>query len=356
MAQGGEKEEGLTLDQVDLRLKGLTLSGRMRFASLKHPKVQFFLSSPSLDLDQFRVIPNPLAGGIAWASPETKGQKLPSPVSRDVGGRRLEVRSPSHIQYPPSSRPSGFSADGKVQVAHLRISGLTFQNLASDILYRQAVLRLRRLTASLDGGKLWADLEIDLSRKYPRLALSSHLEGVKTGPLFQALKQPAWSLEGVLNLRSTITLQGPTPWGLGTASGWGSLTLENGRVKGSKAFDRLVEAFASFLRSAGGEGRLQKFDRLQGAFTLEKGFVQTRDLSVSKGGWQLLASGTLGLLDSSLDFDLVAKLPQATLTAKLSGTVAEPLVVPKGGHLRKRVEIELPRRKGLKGLLKELFQ
>ncbi|MFN3477582.1 MAG: hypothetical protein ACK4Z6_08565, partial [Candidatus Methylomirabilales bacterium] len=70
----------------------------------------------------------------------------------------------------------------------------------------------------------------------------------------------------------------------------------------------------------------------------------------------LLAAGTLGLLDSSLNFDLVAKLPRATLAAKLSGTVAEPLVVPKVGHLRKRVEMELPRRKGLKNLLKELFQ
>ncbi|MFN3477581.1 MAG: AsmA-like C-terminal region-containing protein, partial [Candidatus Methylomirabilales bacterium] len=139
------------------------------------------------------------------------------------------------------------------------------------------------LTACLEGGRLWADLEINFSWKYPSLTLSSHLEGVKTGPLFQALKEPAWNLDGILNLRSTITFQGPTPWGLGTASGWGSLTLEKGRLKGSKAFDRLVEAFASFLRLERGEGRLQEFDRLQGEFALEKGFVRTRNLSVSKG-------------------------------------------------------------------------
>lgn len=354
--KGRQKGEGLVFDQVSLDIKGLKLSGHMRLAALKHPKVQFFLSSPSLDLDQLRAGPPPSPhpsplrgegqgrGGIAWASLKTEEQKLPS-----------QALQPD-IWHPTSSIPSGFSADGKIQVAHLRVSGLTFQNLTSDVLYNQAVLRLRRLTASLDGGRLWADLKIDLSRKYPSLALSSHLEGVKTGPLLQALKEPAWSLDGILSLRSTLTFQGPTPWGLGTASGRGSLIIEKGRFKGPKSFDRFVEAFASFLRSEGGKSRLQEFDRLQGEFTLEKGFVRTKDLTLSKEGWQLLAMGTLGLLDSSLDFDLVAKLPRATLTAKLSGTTAEPLVVPKGGRLRRRVETELSKRKGLKNLLKELFQ
>jgi hypothetical protein len=69
----------------------------------------------------------------------------------------------------------------------------------------------------------------------------------------------------------------------------------------------------------------------------------------------------LGLLDSSLDFDVVAKLGRTTIEAKVTGTTNQPIVVPKLGRLQRKIETELDKAlpgeqgKGLKGLFKGLF-
>jgi hypothetical protein len=71
--------------------------------------------------------------------------------------------------------------------------------------------------------------------------------------------------------------------------------------------------------------------------------------------------GSLGLLDSTLDFDVVAKLGRTTVEAKVTGTTSQPIVVPKLGRLQQRIETELDKAlpdqqgKKLKDLLKGLF-
>jgi hypothetical protein len=71
--------------------------------------------------------------------------------------------------------------------------------------------------------------------------------------------------------------------------------------------------------------------------------------------------GSLGLLDSSLDFDVVAKLGRSTLEAKVTGTTSQPIVVPKLARLQRKIETELDKAlpgeqgKSLKDLFKGLF-
>jgi hypothetical protein len=84
-------------------------------------------------------------------------------------------------------------------------------------------------------------------------------------------------------------------------------------------------------------------------------------LTLTKPEGTITAIGALGLLDLSLDFDVVAKFGRATMEAKVTGTTAQPVVVPKVARLQRRFETELDKvlpeaqSRPLKELFKGLF-
>ena len=106
---------------------------------------------------------------------------------------------------------------------------------------------------------------------------------------------------------------------------------------------------------------IAEFEKLTGTYTLENGILRTKDVTLTKAEGTVTASGALGLLDSSLNFDVVAKLGRATVEAKLAGTTAQPIVIPKLGRLQRKIEGELDKAlpggqsQGLKDLFKGLF-
>jgi len=328
--RGRWEEKGLTLDDISLVLKQLQLEGSASIISLRGPKVQFSFSSPSLELDKLLAGTSSHAAGVAWAAMVGSGTSISSSES--------------------------FAAQGKIRVTNVRWGDLVLHDLASEVLYSQETLRLRRLTASLYGGRLWADALVNLSSELPSLAGTLRLEGVRTEPFFKILKERRWSLDGTLHLASTIRLQG---WALGSASGQGSLAIHGGRLRGYKPLERLSSALSPLVAPYGLALRLEEFDSVKGHFVLAKGFLRTEDLILSREEGELSAMGRFGLLDQSLDFDVTAKTPKAILQAKLLGTVAEPVVVPKAAHLKQRIKIELrklDRRKGLKDLFRSIFK
>ena len=101
---------------------------------------------------------------------------------------------------------------------------------------------------------------------------------------------------------------------------------------------------------------------MSGHYTGDKGVLRTTDLMLTKPEGTVTAAGTLGLLDSALDFDVVAKFGRSTVEAKVTGTTAEPIVVPKLAKLQRRLENELDKvlpegqSQGLKDLLRGLFR
>jgi hypothetical protein len=165
-----------------------------------------------------------------------------------------------------------------------------------------------------------------------------------------------------LNLDGTVSFVGfSSPEILGSAAGGGSLLLKDGRLVGYQPLDRLSEVIAPILATQGVRVRLNEFDQVSGHYSLDKGVLRTKDLTLTKAEGTVTAMGSLGLLDSSLDFDVVAKLGRATVEAKVTGTTSHPIVVPKLGRLQRRIETELDKAlpdrqgKGLKDILKGLF-
>jgi len=112
---------------------------------------------------------------------------------------------------------------------------------------------------------------------------------------------------------------------LGSAAGSGSVQLRNGRLTDYRPLDRLAELVAPVLAAQGLRVRLNEFDHVSGHYTVDKGVLRTTDLTLTKPEGTVTAVGTLGLLDSALDFDVVAKFGRSTIEAKVTGTTAQPI-------------------------------
>jgi AsmA protein len=327
---------------VTVILKDVRVDGSVRVPDLSVPRIAFTATSPKVDLDRLLAKP---AGKGAWLAPATAYAAGPP-------GRRAEARTAG----------PGLAAQGRVTVGDLKVQGLSLTAVQADLRYQEGVFQLPDVQANAANGRIRAKGEMDIRARLPRVALTSKLDSLATEPLVRALALGPWTLQSTMTLDSSTNFAGLSkPEILGSAAGDGSLLLTEGRLLGYKPLDRLSEVISPILASQGIQVRLNEFKQVSGHYTLDKGILRTKDLTLTNAEGTVTAVGSLGLLDSSLDFDVVAKLGRSTLEAKVTGTTSQPIVVPKLGRLQRKIETELDKAlpgeqgKSLKDLFKGLF-
>jgi len=204
--------------------------------------------------------------------------------------------------------------------------------------------------------------EVDFRPALPRVMVTTKVAGVATEPLIKALALGPWSLQSVLTGETALTFAGLSgPAALGSASGNGVVDVRDGRLRGYEPLERLAEVVRPILAAQGVHARLNEFQQITGRFTVDKGTLRTTDLTLTKAEGVVTAAGSLGLVDSALDFDVTVRLGRTAVDAKVTGTTRQPIVTPKLGRLRQRLEREidkaLPRGqgKGLTDLFKGFF-
>ena len=337
--QGQRENAGLRLTNVTMTVRETTLEGTLHLPDVKRPRITFSAASPRMNLDRLLAVPAQRAWfrpGLAWAAaPRAEGSASAAP---------------------------GLSAQGRVSIGELTYQGVTWSGVEADVQYEGGVLRLPDLRASVAEGKLRASGEFDLRPKTPRVTLTSRLEKAATAPLVKALALGPWTLASDLDLDGQWEFSGVAwPEAVGSLVGTGSLQLRNGRLSNYRPLDRLAEVASPVLAAQGVYVRLNEFDQVNGHYTVDKGILRTTDLTLTKPEGTVTAAGTLGLQDSALNFDVVAKFGRATIEAKVTGTTAQPTVVVKLSRLQQRIEKELDKAfpegqsQGLKDLLKGLF-
>jgi len=338
--QGQREDPGIRFTKLALRFRDTTVDGTLLLPDLKVPRLSFTVTSPKVNLDRLVAPPASkqagLAGGVAWAATAERGDS--------------------------KAGTSILTAQGRLNIGELNYRGLAWSAVRADIRYQGGVVQLPEVQATFMNGRLVAKGEVDLRAKTPRVSLTSRLEHVATEPLGKALALGSWKLTSDLSSENQVEFTGlALPEIVGSATGSGSIQLGQGRLTDYRPLDRLAEVVTPVLAAQGVRVRLNEFEKLSGHYTLEKGILRTKDLVLTKTEGTVTASGALGLLDSSLDFDVVAKLDRATVEAKVTGTTAQPIVIPKLARLQRRIEGELDKilpgeqGKGLKDLFKGLF-
>jgi AsmA protein len=344
--EGQRQDQGVHLRKLILTLKDMTLEGSARLPDIATPRITFTATAGTLDLNRLLARP-PLKQ--AWLIPA-------------VANAAVSAANPRPMSAGTKPAGAAFAAQGRITVGDLRYGGLALTAVQADVRYRDGLVQLPDLRADFMKGKLTAKGEVDLRPKVPRVALTSRLDNAATEPLVRALALGTWTLRSALNADGDVSFVGFTsPEILGSAAGGGSLLLRDGRLDGYKPLDRLSEVIRPILAAQGVRVRLNEFDQVSGHYTLDKGVLRTKDLTLTKPEGTVTAIGSLGLLDSSLNFDVVAKLGRTTVEAKVTGTTSQPIVVPKAIRSQERIEIQLDKGrpdqkgKGLKEIFKGLF-
>jgi AsmA protein len=334
--QGQREGEGLRLTNFTITFRDTTLAGTAHLPDVKVPRIAFTATSARLNLDRLLAAPAKRAWlwpSLAWAAAASRGASTP-PVSSLI-------------------------AQGKVSLGELTYQGVTWSAVEADLQYQGGILRLPDVRADFAQGRLRANGEADLRQSTPRVSLTSRLEKAATEPLLKALAVGPWTLKSGLDVDGQFQFAGVAlPDILGSAVGGGSLQLRSGRVIDYRPLDRLAEMVTPILAAQGVRVRLNEFDQVNGHYTVDKGVARTTDLTLTKPEGTITAVGTLGLLDSALNFDVVAKFGRSTIEAKVTGTTAQPVVVPKLNRMQQKIEREidkaLPGEKGKD--LKEIFR
>ena len=340
--EGRREDQGVNLPKFSLLLKDAKVDGSLRIPDLSTPRMTFKAASDRVDLDRLLAKP---AAASAWLAPALAYAVAPSRPA-------AETRTTG----------SGLAAQGRVNIDDLRYQGLTLTAFQADLRYQDGVVQLPDVQANVANGKIRAKGEVDLRSKLPRIALTSKLDSLATEPLVRALGLGPWTLQGTLTFDGNVNFAGVSkPEALGSAAGDGSLQLKDGHLIGYKPLDRLSEVIGPILASQGTHVRLNEFEQVSGHYTLDKGILRTKDLTLTKAEGTVTAVGSLGLQDSGLNFDVVAKLGRTTIEAKVTGTTSQPIVVPKLGRIQQKIETEIEKAapgeqgKGLKDLFKGLF-
>jgi AsmA protein len=337
--EGRREDQGVNLPKLTVTLKDVKVDGSLRIPDLGAPRIAFTATSAKVDLDRLLTKP---AGKSAWMAPAVAHAAAPPRPG-------VEARTAG----------PGLAAQGRVNIGDLRYQGLTLNAFQADIRYQDGLVQFPDVQANVANGKIRAKGEADLRSKLPRIILTSKLDNLATEPLVRALALGTWTLQSTLSFDGTANFAGLSkPEILGSATGDGSFLLRDGRVLGYKPLDRLSEVIAPILASQGIRVRLNEFEQVSGHYTLDKGVLRTKDLTLTKAEGTVTATGSLGLQDSSLNFDVVAKLGRTTIEVKVAGTTSQPIVVPKLGRIQRKIETELD--KALPGeqgkVLKDLFK
>ncbi|MCZ7624477.1 MAG: AsmA-like C-terminal region-containing protein [Candidatus Methylomirabilis sp.] len=122
----------------------------------------------------------------------------------------------------------------------------------SDLDYCCRLLTIRRLRGGLYGGTLSGGGAIDWRGSTPRTTVATHLDGVQTEPLLNAIQEPRWTLHGVMTLDSKIEIAGQLGSGaLARTSGQTDVAVTNGRVTGYTPLERLSKTADPILKGLG---------------------------------------------------------------------------------------------------------
>jgi uncharacterized protein involved in outer membrane biogenesis len=308
-------------------IKGVRFEGKGTVKNFFSPHVTFSLAAPKLDLKRL----------LSWSS---------APLV--LGRAAWAAVRPSHQD------PAGgwLHAAGQVKVGVLQWADLELHDLTAALMYQPGMLRLQDLIATLYGGSIKLDGEME--EESARIHFRPRLEGVKIQPLLKTLFEPSWSLQGLLSLEGNVRgpLGGPLRTFLSRATGEGRFRVRDGRLADLRPVEELKRVLAPLAKSIPLD--FERFDQLQGTYILHGGYLKTKDLTMIQGENKVTAVGQFAFADSSLDFDVTATTPLLRLEAKVTGTMADPTIAPTGGALRRRIEMEMSKEQKKK--IQEFFQ
>ena len=284
--------------------------------------------------------------------------------------------------FPPvraETKPIAISGD--VTVAKMRVNDLTLENLKSNITFRDKLLTLDPLSASLYGGRLSGSATVNLKPDPAVFTLHTHLDKVESELLLAAATPLRKVVSGPLTAETQLEFSPkPNEDFARTLKGTVQFQLTQGKLLPLNMLSEL-NTLARFLKPVSTNTANTPFLGMKGTFQINNGAAETQDLRLELNRAAALITGSLNLADQTLDLRMLTTLnkqfseevggsriggflsaamasPQGELLipSLIRGTFAKPLLSPDAATLGK-LKLSQPQniQQGVQGVL-DLFK
>ena len=326
-SQIGLRDMALTLDDS-------TLTGRV---ALEGERITYDLSIDDINVDRYL--------------PPSEESDAPADE-----GSLDEVDLPLEVMRTVDAR-------GELKFGQAKFSGLTLTNATFALTAANGAVRLTP-SAQLYGGRLSGDIRMQTEGDAARVNVEQTLDDVDLAALGQDLLG-SQDITGTGDVRLNLVTQGQN---LGAMrrdlDGDVSFSVTNGSIEGIDLWYELRRARARLSSDPeperGDTPRRTTFASLSASGVVEDALLTNRDLNGRLDFMTIDGTGTVNLLDDTIDFDLVATMidgpvlqsdPEmvryagAELPLRVTGTVAAPSVLPDfGAIVRQQVSQEVEER------------
>jgi len=269
------------------KLQQSQLKAKAAVNNFKSPRIRYDIEIDQFDADPY--LPKTAAGSEPY--PATPEQTL-----------NLDFLKPLNL-------------DGSLRIGALKVLNVKMNRLRADLKAKGGVLRLAPFNANLYQGNLASELELNVSRAVPQLAIKAELGGVEIGPLLNDSLQMDF-LSGKGNVAVNVVTQGDRASLLQKGlNGKLSLNLADGAVKGIN-LAKSVRDFGKGTDRTQGANNEEKtdFSEMKASFKIANGVAHNDDLLMKSPFLRVGGKGDINLGNESLDY-----LVKATITGTSKG-------------------------------------
>jgi AsmA protein len=306
------------LRDLQLTLDDSTLTGRV---ALEGERVTYDLTVDDINVDRY-LPPSQEADGAPAEEGSLDEVDLPLEVMRTVDAR------------------------GELKFGRAQFSGMTLTNVALPLTVANGAARFTP-SAQLYGGRFNGDIRLIAEGDAATMNYEQTLQGVDLAALGQDLLG-SQDVTGTGDVRLNLVAAGQNLGDMRRGlDGDVSFSVTNGSLEGIDLWFELRRARARLagetLPERGDAARRTTFSSLSATGVVEDALLTNRDLNGRLDFMTIDGSGTVNLLDDTINFDLVATMidgpvlqsdPEmvryagADLPLQVTGTIAEPSVLP----------------------------
>jgi uncharacterized protein involved in outer membrane biogenesis len=275
--------DAMTLDGLQVTLGKTTAEGRVSVRRFTAPVVDFQLAANTLDVVEM--------------------QQLLAPAPA-----RAVAATPAAATAGDTSLLTATTGTGRLRVGTITNGPLVLENVQATVVLDRGVIRLDPLTAAVYGGRHSGAIVVDASRTPATFSVTSQLEQVDANKLASATTSLRDVLYGAL--ASSLRVSASTNGVEGIAkslNGTLSLNLPNGRLAKMDLLQEMAN-IGRFVTGRANAERATQIAALTGTFLVTNGVARTDDLRASLDGGMLGATGTINLVDQSVNMRLAAVL------------------------------------------------
>lgn len=302
----------ITLSKLVMSADEALLSGDGTVQLGAVPAITFDLHGDKLDLDSWLAKPTPATA----AQPKEVKPAASAPNAAASGNKAATGNSEALSAVEPDlSALKGVDLDGRLQLGSLRLKGLDLDAVDLQVLLAKGLLTLKQFNATVAGGQVTANGELDARQQPATYKVHKQVAGVNIRPLLQTLAHSDL-LEGKSDLDVQVQGRGLSALALrNQMQGNVTLKLSDGALHGINLPEMIREARAT-LTGKGGEqvkeARKTDFSALTASFQIADGIARSKDIQLFAPALRVKGEGQTALVPESLDFLFLTSIVESS--------------------------------------------